>query len=81
MEGEGGGGHQLADYKEKIQYYRDIAKEISGLDDVVWTDMFLLECHDIKHGLSSLAQQYATRIVQHLATKHLEENQRWVVLI
>lgn len=69
--------HQLNDYKEKIQYYRDVSREISGLDDVVWTDMFLLECHDIKLGLSSLAQQYSTRLVQHLANKHMEENRRY----
>ena len=74
-EGEGH-AHSLAEYKERIQYYRDVAREISGLDDVLWTDMFLLECHDIKHGLSSLAWQYANRLVQHLANQHLEENKR-----
>ena len=41
--------------------------------------MFLLECHDIKHGLSNLAWQYANRLVQHLANQHLEENQRYYI--
>ena len=76
-EGESGRGHSLAEYKERIQYYRDVAREITGLDDVLWTDMFFLECHDIKHGLSGLAWQYANRLVQHLANQHLEENKRY----
>ena len=70
--------HDISQFKEKIQYYRAMARELISLDDVVWTDMFMLECHDIKHGLSNLANHYATKLVEHLANRHMEENRRCI---
>ena len=68
--------HTLAEYKTQIQHYRDLSAEITGLDDVILFDMFVLECHDIKHGLNEIAQNLITMLVKHLAQKHLDENQR-----
>ena len=70
--------HTLHEYKEKIDYYRSVTREISGLDDVLIFQMFRLECHDIKHGLSTLAQKMVSRLVGQLAKKHIEENKRCV---
>ena len=55
-----------------------MAREISGLDDVLIFQMFRLECHDIKHGLTTLAQKMGSRLVGHLAKKHIEENKRYM---
>ena len=72
--------HTLQEYKEKIDSYRSVAREISGLDDVLIFQMFRLECHDIKHGLTTLAQKMGSRLVGHLAKKHIEENKRCVYM-
>jgi hypothetical protein len=68
--------HTLAEYKQKIQYHRDLSREITGLDDVVWFDMFQLECHDIKHGLNEIVQNLSLMLVKQLAQNHMQENTR-----
>ncbi len=68
--------HSLAEYKTKIQHYRELSGEISGLDDVVLFDMFQLESHDIKHGLSEIVQNLTLALVKQLARKHMDENTR-----
>ena len=68
--------HSLAEYKELIESYKQTASEITGLNEIVWFDMFQLDCNDIKHGLSSKAHELATRLVTCLAQKHLDENKR-----
>lgn len=68
--------HTLAEYKDKIQHYRDLSREITGLDDVVWFDMFQLECHDIKHGLNEIVQNLTLMLVKQLAENHMCENAR-----
>ncbi len=68
--------HSLQEYQAEIERFRGVAREISSQDDVVHFDMFQLECHDIKHGLWSLAEELATRLVTHLAQRHIAENQR-----
>ena len=73
-----GSDHTLQEYKEKIDSYRSVAREISGLDDVLIFHMFRLECHDIKHGLTTLAQKMGSKLVDQLAKKHIEENERCV---
>lgn len=70
--------HTLAEYKTKIQYFRELSLEISGLDDVVLFDMFQLECHDIKHGLTEVVQNLTLALVKQLAEKHMNENMRIV---
>ena len=55
-----------------------MVREISGLDDVLIFQMFRLECHDIKHGLTTLAQKMGSKLVDQLADKHIEENKRCV---
>lgn len=70
--------HPLSEYKELIQSYKDTAVEISGHYEVVWFDMFQLNCNDIKHGLSSAAQGLSNSIIQALAQKHLDNNKRSV---
>lgn len=70
-------GHTLADYRDKIQHLRDLGKEITALDDVVWFDMFQLECHDIKHGLNEIVQNLALTLIRQLAQNHTEENTRY----
>lgn len=72
--------HSLAEYKDKIQYYRDLSREITGLDDVVWFDMFQLECHDIKHGLNEIVQNLTLMLVKQLAQNHMHENARLVYM-
>ena len=72
--------HTLAEYKDTIQYYRDLSREITGLDDVVWFDMFQLECHDIKHGLNEIVQNLTLMLVKQLAENHMSENARLVTL-
>ena len=68
--------HTLAEYKAKIQHFRELSAEISGLDDVVLFDMFHLECHDIKHGLNEVVQNLTMALVKQLAEKHMDENIR-----
>ena len=68
--------HSLAEYKAKIQYFHELSTEISGLDDVVLFEMFQLECHDIKHGLSEMVQNLMQALVKQLARKHMDENAR-----
>ena len=70
--------HTLAEFKVQIQRFRDLSTEITGLDDVVLFDMFHLECHDIKHGLSELVMGLTTRLVKQLAQKHLDQSARSV---
>eukprot|EP00731_Ephydatia_muelleri_P021583 Em0014g174a len=70
------GEHSLEEFKKEIERFRDLAKEISGQDDIVHFDMFTLECHDIKRGLSQLAQQFADKLLGQLAGKHREQNER-----
>lgn len=69
----------LAEFKVQIQHYRDLSAEITGLDDVVLFDMFHLECHDIKHGLSELVHSLTSRLVKRLAEKHLDESLRLIL--
>lgn len=71
-------GKSLAEYKVQIQYYRDLSAEITALDDVVLFDMFILECHDIKHGLNELVHSLTTMLVKQLAEKHLDESARYI---
>ena len=73
--------HPLSDYRDKIEHFRGVAQELAGLDDLVVFDMFHLECHDVKRGLGSRAQQLVGRLVEHLAALHIRENERWVFLI
>lgn len=70
--------HTLAEFKDRIQYYRELSLEISALDDVVLFDLFQLECHDIKHGLNELVQNLAMTLVKELAKKHMVENTRYL---
>ena len=70
--------HTLAEYKEKIQHFRDLSREITCMDDVVWFDMFQLECHDIKHGLNEIVQNLTMSLVKQLAQNHIQENSRSV---
>lgn len=73
------GEHSLEEYRKEIEHFRDLAKEISGHDDIVHFDMFTLECHDIKRGLSLLAQLFADKLLGQLAGKHRAENERLVL--
>lgn len=68
--------HPLADFKQKIQHYRDLAREIASLDDVIGMEMFQLECMDIKHGLNEQVQDFILTLVNHLAHQHVEENKK-----
>ena len=43
--------------------------------------MFHLECHDIKHGLITLAQGFTNELVEHLAELHRKENERWGLIV
>ena len=71
-------GRTLAEFKAKIHVYRELSREITALDDVVFFDMFQLECHDIKHGLNEIVQDLTLALVRQLASQHKEENQRFV---
>jgi len=70
--------HSLQEYREKIEHFRAVGREIAGLDDVVLFQMFHLECHDIKRGLGFLAQNMVSQLVGQLAEKHIQENKRYV---
>lgn len=71
-------GRTLAEFKAKIHAYRELSREITSLDDVVFFDMFQLECHDIKHGLNEIVQDLTMTLVRQLASQHKEENERFV---
>ena len=47
-----------------------------SLDDLVVFQMFHLECHDIKHGLITIAQEFTDQLVESLADMHKKENER-----
>ena len=70
------GERSLKEYKELVERFKSVEREIGGLDDVVIFEMFHLECHDIKQGLMAQAQQFARTVVEHLAEKHTKENER-----
>jgi len=70
--------HSLQEYREKIEHFRAVGREIAGLDDVVLFQMFHLECHDIKRGLGIMAQNMVSQLVGQLAEKHIQENKRCV---
>ena len=70
--------HSLQEYREKIEHFRAVGREIAGLDDVVLFQMFHLECHDIKRGLGILAQNMVSQLVGQLAENHIQENKRYV---
>ena len=73
--------HALEEYKEKIRVFRELAREVAAMDDVVLFDMFLLECHDIKHGLVSKAGELCSAVVSHLVAKHFQENNRYAACL
>ncbi len=67
---------QLSDYKELIQSYQATVTDILSYHDTVWFDMFQLDCSDIKRGLCTVANGFASKLVQALTHKHLEDNTR-----
>ncbi len=67
---------KLSDYKLLIESYQSTITEILAYHDTVWFDMFQLDCSDIKHGLCTVAGGFVTRLVQTLAHKHVEDNER-----
>ena len=69
------GPHPLEEFKREIDSLRSISTEISGMDDIVFFDMFELDCQDIKRGLLSRANDLKSRLVQQLANDHLMESQ------
>ena len=68
--------HSLQEYREKIEHFRAVGREIAGLDDMILFQMFHLECHDIKRGLGILAQNMVSQLVGQLVEKHIHENRR-----
>ena len=61
---------------QEIQHYSAVSKEVFSLDDLVVFQMFHLECHDIKHGLITIAQELTDQLVESLADMHKRENER-----
>jgi len=63
---------------QEIDYYREVAKEISGLDNVQMYDMVRLECDNIKKSLMDCAMHYSDLLLERLVTIHMDDNQRCV---
>ena len=74
------GPHSLEEFKREINALRDVLSAISNMNDVVFFDMFELNCHDIKQGLLSRASDLKNQLVQQLANDHLQEGQTYVIV-
>ena len=61
---------------QEITHYAALCKEVFGLNDLVVFQMFHLECHDIKHGLITIAQGLMDQLIESLAEQHKRDNER-----
>ncbi|XP_046853910.1 dynein axonemal heavy chain 12-like isoform X2 [Xenia sp. Carnegie-2017] len=62
--------HTFEDYTNEIEVYRNLARQVSMLPNIVSFDMVELNCDDLKRGLASKSHSFAEQLLKRLATNH-----------
>ncbi|XP_070559445.1 dynein axonemal heavy chain 12-like isoform X2 [Ptychodera flava] len=66
--------HTFPEYCKYVDEFRDLAREILGLDSIAHFDMVRLDCEDLKRGLAEKSRSYADMLLRRLSSDHMTEN-------
>ncbi|KAI7794029.1 dynein axonemal heavy chain 12 [Triplophysa rosa] len=62
--------HSFEEYTKKVERYRSLSQEISGLPSLIHFDMVRLDCEELKQGLAKKADAFSKALVGKLVTSH-----------
>uniref|UniRef100_A0A673A977 Dynein axonemal heavy chain 12 n=1 Tax=Sphaeramia orbicularis TaxID=375764 RepID=A0A673A977_9TELE len=66
--------HSFTEYKEQVEEFRVLSKEIISLPAKAHFTMVHLDCEELKHGLANKAKNFAEILLKKLVTSHRKQN-------